>query len=131
MGGREVRSLMEEIYGKRKLSEGHPDNHRFDLDTYVRSVQARPDDRPRIERMLTYMGRLKDLSRVRNTLVLGCGPLPATVKILRDKGFNSVGIEPVRSFVEKAREFLGSEEAVLVGAAESIPLPDTTPTLII
>lgn len=118
------------IYGERKLAQGHPDNYTLDLEGYVRSVSARPDDRPRIERMLTYMGRLIDLTRVRNVLVLGCGPLPAPIKILREKGFHAVGVEPVQSFVDKAREFLGQDAEVLTGVAEKIPLPDESQDIV-
>ena len=59
---------------------------------------SRPDDTPRVEQLLTYLGRLIDLSESRKILVLGCGPLPRIARILINKGYTVVGVDPVAVF---------------------------------
>lgn len=55
-------------------------------------------------------------------MVIGCGPRPVAVRQLAEAGLDVVGLEPVRAYVEEARQFLGDPTRVLEGAAESIPL---------
>jgi ubiquinone/menaquinone biosynthesis C-methylase UbiE len=45
-------------------------------------------------------------------------------------GHHAVGVEPVTSFVEAAREYLGDASAVLQGTAERIPLDDESQHLV-
>jgi SAM-dependent methyltransferase len=110
-------------YADRKLSQGYPDLDRRALATYIATLDARRDDTPRTERLLTYFGRLIDLSCHPNILVLGCGPKPAPMRVLLQRGCNVVGVDPVPSFVRTAGEFLGTPDRVVEGRAEKIPLP--------
>jgi SAM-dependent methyltransferase len=57
-------------------------------------------------------------------LVVGCGPRPEPLRILRERGFNAAGVEPVRDFAQAARRHLQDEAAVLEGSAESLPAQD-------
>jgi hypothetical protein len=109
----------EDVYGgNRQLSEGNPLIGLLSHDAFSQAVAARPGETARIERLFTYTGRLIDLSARHNIVVLGCGPVPHPVQILAGKGYNVVGVEPVDSFVQSAREYLGDSAAVMQGAAQ-------------
>lgn len=65
--------------------------------------------------------------------VVGSGPRPDTLTMLRDMGYQAVGIEPDKSFVRSARAFLEGEEQVTVleGAAESLPIEDESVSVVL
>jgi SAM-dependent methyltransferase len=90
---------------------------------FTAEMRARDDETPRLERLLTLIGRLVDLREHRRVCVLGCGPAPQTMRVCRGRGLDAVGVEPVPSFVAAAAEYLGAPGLVLQGAAEAIPLP--------
>src|SRR5262245_9835272 len=106
------------------MIEGHPEIDARAFKTYLDALDSRPDDTARIERLLRFVGRIINVDSVSNVLVLGCGPRPQVFRILASRGFRVVGVDPVPSFVEEARRYVGDKGTVLVGAAESIPLPD-------
>jgi SAM-dependent methyltransferase len=108
----------------RRLSEGHPDLLQHALDVYVRGAQARADERPRIDQILRDLEAIADLTLPKTITVVGCGPYPTTVAVLRDKGFDVLGVEPVASFVDAAKEYLSGCCVVLHAGAEEIPLDD-------
>lgn len=114
---------MQDIYAKRLLSEGYPDMERLAFDRYSYHQGAHPDDTPRLERVFKSLGRLIPLDSNQKVCVLGCGPVPQPVRILRAKGFDAIGVEPVPLFVKAANEYVGAPDAVIQGAAESMPLP--------
>jgi len=120
------REKLENLYINRKPTELHPDIERKDFQEHLDSATKRPDDTPRIERYLKYLSRLIDLNQCRNIVVIGCGLMPQTVKILMEKKYNVTGIEPVSSFVRSAAEYLGSKNIIIQGTAENIPLPDAS-----
>lgn len=111
-----------EMYATRKLAEGYPGIEDDAQRVFVESLAPLAMQKSRLERLLKYVGRLIDLERQKNILVLGCGPKPHTGHILTERGFNVVNVEPVPSFVESAREYLGFNQMVLQGAAEYIPV---------
>lgn len=113
---------MNDIYHGRKLSEGYPGLDTIAHDYFINSLATYEQQSSRLERLLTYLGRLVELKDGTNALVLGCGPTPHTGLILAQRGFDVVNVEPVQSFVESAKHYLGNTAAVLQGAAESIPL---------
>ena len=112
----------QDLYVQRKLSEGFPALPELAHKTFSGTVSSRPDDGPRIEKLVLYLNRLVDLSNKTNLLVLGCGPHPRTAQLLSRKGYNITAVEPVPSFVQTASDFLGEEGKVLLGAAENIPV---------
>ena len=116
----------KDLYAERALSEGYPGMDQLAHEKFSRSVTARPDDTPRVEWLLTCLGRLVNLRESRRILVLGCGPHPQPAQILRNHGHEVIGVEPVESFVEAARQYLGDSASVVQGAAEAIPLPDSS-----
>ena len=118
------------IYENRLLSEGYPTLESLAHDQFSDTLDKRVDYLPALNKMLTYMGRLVDLNRNKNLIVVGCGPKPQTLKILMEKGFNAYGVEPVPSFVQSAGEYLGMPDRVALGAAEKIPFPDSSQHII-
>ncbi len=113
-----------DMYANRRLAQGYPDLDRLAFDKFSDTVKRRPDDTPRLETLLKYLSRLVDLDRRLDVTVIGCGPLPQTVRFLRDKGHAVVGVEPVPSFVASANQYLDAADMVLRGAAEKLPFED-------
>jgi len=120
---------MSDASTQRGLVEGDPDFERKSLEFFSRMIAARPPEKPRIDKLLQQLRRLLGPDRVTNFAVVGCGPMPHTIQVLRDLGAPVVGIEPVPSFVKSANEFLG-EDLVRVGAAEHIDLPDNSQSVV-
>jgi SAM-dependent methyltransferase len=121
---------VDDPYRDRLLVEGHPQLEQRALASFKAAVDARPDDTPRVERLLHYLGRIVDVGSYRTVLVLGCGPRPQVSRILLEKGYQVVGVDPSPAFVDEARRYLGDSGSVLLGAAEGIPLPDASQDLV-
>ena len=111
-----------DVYANRKLAEGYPNLGALAHEHFVGTQTARVDDEPRVSGLLRLMGRLVGLEPGQRVCVIGCGPVPQIMRVLGDRGFDVSGVEPVVSFVNEANAYLG-RDAVLVGAAECIPLP--------
>lgn len=120
---------MNELYVERKLHLGYPNLEK--LSPKKKNSFKKSNQMQRVELRLKLLNRLVDLSAPKNVLVLGCGPRPEIIKILREKNYNAVGVEPVPSFVRSAMEYLSSPDLVLSGAAEKIPLDDSSQHLVI
>lgn len=115
----------QDLYASRKLAEAYPGMEQMALERFIATLESQGDETARIDRLLARLNRLVDLTgEKKNVVVLGCGPRPQTVRFLAEKNFNVVGVEPVVSFVRAAREYLGSAEQVVEGAAERIPVAD-------
>ena len=99
------------LYTDRKLAQGYPELQKLSVDWFSARIEKRPDDRPRIEKLFQYLGRLVNLDSANNILVLGCGPRPQPLKILLEMGYNAHGVEPDTLFVQAAQEYLGSTES--------------------
>jgi SAM-dependent methyltransferase len=108
-------------YRGRRLTEGYPGLDARSVDWFQASVANRPDDAPRLQTVLHCLDRLIDIGQARKLLVVGCGPQPETMRLLREMGFAVCGVEPVPKFVAAARKFLGDDDAVLQGFAERLP----------
>jgi len=115
----------DDLYSNRALTEGYPDLGRLAHEYFVGTQSARADDEPRVDRILRLMARLITFEPGQRTCVIGCGPVPQIMRVLMSRGFDVSGVEPVVSFVDEANAYLGASK-VLVGAAESIPLPDAS-----
>jgi ubiquinone/menaquinone biosynthesis C-methylase UbiE len=113
-----------DLYETRKLEEGYPNLSQLAHAAFSDTVRSRSDDLSRMERLVSYLGRITDLETSRQILVLGCGPHPEPMLHLAKMGHSVTGVEPVRSFVETAREFVGSAGSVIEGAAERMEIPD-------
>jgi ubiquinone/menaquinone biosynthesis C-methylase UbiE len=113
------------------LAEGHPGLGPGHLEAYLEIIEKLPDDTPRIERLLVYLDRVRELKPPKDLLVIGCGPRPRAVKVLNERRYKVVGIEPVSSFVAAARKYLGRPSQVLEGGAEALPVPTSSQDLII
>src|SRR5207249_832876 len=86
----------QHIYQNRKMVEGYPGLADQALETYRAVVEARPEGAPHIEMILAYLDRLIDVRKARKFLVVGCGPEPEALRVLRQMGYDVVGVEPVR-----------------------------------
>jgi len=114
------------LYRGRRLTQGYPDLDARSLDWFQTRLSERPDDAPRVELLVRHIDRLIETRTRRNLLVVGCGPRPEAVRVLRELGFNVVGVEPVPNFVTAARMHLQDESAVVQGSAEELPVGDAS-----
>ena len=119
------------LYRDRRLIEGYPDLGERSLTWYQERVAQRPDDVPRVQAVLGFLDRLIDIDTRKKFLVVGCGPTPEPMRILRELGFDVVGVEPDPLFVAAARESLGDESAVLAGTAEELPNADESQDVVV
>jgi SAM-dependent methyltransferase len=110
----------------RRLQEGFPGLAREALEVYVAGAQERADEEARVAGVLQDLDALVDVGSLRDVLVVGCGPWPVTIEILRQNGLRAMGVEPVPAFVESACEYLRDEGAVAQGAAEDLPADDAS-----
>lgn len=115
---------MTDLYQNRKLTEGYPNLDDLAVDYFVRVQTERQDDTARIRRIVTLINRLIEIPSGASMCVIGCGPVPQTLKVLRESGYHAVGVEPIAEFVAHARDFIGDPDSVLPGAAEYLPLAD-------
>src|SRR4051812_27204162 len=108
---------MNKLYVNRKLAQGYPALRELASEKYIAVLDAREerlsDHDFYIENLLVRISRLVDLGKIKNVLVIGCGPRPQLVETLIRKDYDAVGIEPVISFVRSARDYLGSSERIL------------------
>lgn len=122
---------MNNLYSNRKLAQGYPNLDKLASEKFTAIQEEKTPYRSlAIERQWGYLGRLIELNKCKNVLVLGCGPRPETVKVLMQKGYNVVGVEPVSTFASSAREYIDSQEEIVEGTAESIPLSNNSQDVI-
>lgn len=122
---------MEDIYKDRFLSEGYPNLEKLSSENFT-GHQGTADSYDRIGGLLRKINRLIDLSTgQRNILVIGCGPVPETVKHLIDLGYDAKGIEPVASFASSAAKYLDDPSRVINANVESIPLPNESQRIVL
>jgi ubiquinone/menaquinone biosynthesis C-methylase UbiE len=113
------------------MTAGYPDLDQLAFAQYNSGQTAKHDDAPRVERVMKLLGRLRPMSQGQAICVVGCGPVPQPIRILRSKGYRATGIEPVPSFVQRAHEYLSDDGAVMIGAAESIPVPNASQDIVL
>jgi ubiquinone/menaquinone biosynthesis C-methylase UbiE len=111
----------EFLYRNRRIVEGYPGLGDLALDTYRAAIASRPEEALRLKTVLAYLDRLIDIRTARTFLVVGCGPQPDAIRVLRDMGYDVVGVEPVHQTLEAARRHLQDEGAVVEGCAEDLP----------
>jgi SAM-dependent methyltransferase len=119
-----------QLYSSRHMTELYPDLDRLYDEAFNHTLTPAPPSDAELERMLVYLGRLIALGPSAPLVVLGCGPQPHMLRYLISRGYKAVGVEPVRAFVRSAQTFLRSDESVVQGTAESIPLPDASVQLV-
>lgn len=120
----------DNLYGNRLMADGHPVLATAHLEWYVTNLENLPDESARNSRMITYLGRVVDLSPPKDLLVIGCGPRPTLIKQLRESGYRVTGVEPLPTYLEAAREYLGGAD-ILQGSAEALPVPDARYDLVL
>jgi len=100
-------------------------------EAFTELYAARPDQTPQVEGVLRHLDQLIDLERHKRILIVGCGPRPEPLRLLRERGFQALGVEPVDDFVQAARRHLQDDAAVLEGSAETLPTPDGSQDIVI
>jgi len=75
------------LYRDRRMLEGYPGLSDPALEIYRAALAARPEETPRVEMVLAFLDRLIDLQRARKFLVVGCGPQPEPMRVLREMGY--------------------------------------------
>lgn len=130
------RHRMDKLYANRKLAQGYPGLERRAFEWYTNALEEldklRPGERSAyVDRLFTRLDRLVGLDRIKDVLVLGCGPRPLLAEALIRKSYNVVGVEPVPSLARSAAKYLGSSDNILQGSAEEIPLPSNSQDLVI
>lgn len=109
------------LYLNRKYTDGYPDLEQLGTQWFSGSQPGLHDRN--IESIIRCVSRMVNLERGPRTVCeVGCGPAPHNLAWLRERGFDAIGVEPIRAYVESARARLGDAQAVLPGSAEEIPL---------
>jgi ubiquinone/menaquinone biosynthesis C-methylase UbiE len=109
------------LYRDRRMVEGFPGLSDPALETYRASLVTRPEETHRVNMIIAWLNRLIDMRQARKVLVVGCGPQPEAVRVLREMGHEAIGVEPVQQFLEAARKYLRDERSILEGSAEELP----------
>ncbi len=122
---------MDKLYANRKLAQGYPGHDELALERYMAMLQALPESTFFVDLYSRCAEQLVELDEPKNVLLLGCGPKPKTLEMLAQRGYRTIGVEPVPSFVRSAREYLGATDRVLEGAAEDIPLESGSQDMVI
>lgn len=122
---------MKALYVNRKLAEGHPELTRRSLTSFSALLEQNDlgHDEAGIVRQLSYLERLV-VRGLGDVVVVGCGPRPHMLKVLLDRGYRAIGVEPMASFVEAADRYLGTSGKVLRGTAERLPFADASQDLV-
>jgi ubiquinone/menaquinone biosynthesis C-methylase UbiE len=113
------------------MLEGYPGLSDPALESYRAALAARPEETPRVEMILAYLDRLIDMHQPRRFLVVGCGPQPEAMRVLRDMGYDVLGLDPVHEVLEAARAYLGDERSVVEGHAEELPNDDESQDVVV
>jgi ubiquinone/menaquinone biosynthesis C-methylase UbiE len=99
-----------------------PDLEQRVTETFTATVGARPDERPRFERLWdVYIGELIGKVSARNACVIGCGPLPTLMRLVAERGVEVLGVDPNPHFIDSANTFLEGSARAVLGTAEAIP----------
>jgi ubiquinone/menaquinone biosynthesis C-methylase UbiE len=117
------------IYKDIPLTRAYPDLEKLGMEFRSRrNLSSRQNGEANIAaKILSWISRLINTDRILNICVVGCGHQPLIIRDLKEAGHNVVGIEPVMSYVESARSFLGAgQDVVMRGIVEDIPLPDSS-----
>jgi SAM-dependent methyltransferase len=130
----ELHILKSEIYHNRLLTQGYPDLERLGMkyrshDSSMENDNSASDRRA--EKLLKWLSRLIDTGRHLDICVVGCGHAPTIMLSLMKAGHSVTGIEPVASYVDSAKGFLRNEQCVLQGAAEKLPLQDSSQDVVL
>ncbi len=116
------------IYKDRKLAEAYPGLEDLSAE-FFRTHQSGDFT---LAEPLARLARLIRLGPETQMVVIGCGPKPRAVADLLEQGYDVFGVEPVRPFLEAAKEYLGAAaHRVSLGAAEALPYEDESKDVVI
>lgn len=115
-------------YGRdRHLAQGFPRLSERGVEHYA----AEQATDTQVGDVMAWASRIVPIPNQARIAVVGCGPKPQTLKRLLECGYRGVGVEPVGEYVVAARRWLAREDAVIHGAAESIPLEDSSQQMVL
>lgn len=126
---------MHDLYKQRYLSNGYPELNSLGVDYFKKRQKARTvQDHEAVEYILDVIlcvENLVDLThQSKDALVVGCGPSPIIMRVLRQRSYNVVGIDILSEFVTEAADYLGDDSLVLQGRAENLPFEDQSKRII-
>ncbi|MES2523908.1 MAG: class I SAM-dependent methyltransferase [Gemmatimonadota bacterium] len=107
-----------------RLSDPIPGLSEKGLATFLQTLDLLTNEPERVTRLLGHIDRIIDVSAVKRVAVVGCGPKPEIISLLRARGMDAFGVEPVPLFVQAACKYLNDENGAVLGAAERLPLAD-------
>jgi SAM-dependent methyltransferase len=120
---------ISDLYRERRFTNGYLGLEQLGVEYFS---QTQEDSSRNIECTLRCIGRMIDLDDGLKTVCeIGCGPKPITLRWLKERGFTTVGIEPIAAYVKTGCEMLGDPKGVLRGRAEQIPLPDESQRVVL
>ncbi len=96
---------VKNIYRDRFLSDGYPGLEDMGVEYKKKRRESKSPQqvRTRIINKIQRIERLIDLSKGLRTLAdVGCGPNPWYIKVLLERGYDAVGIEPLSGSVSAA-----------------------------
>jgi SAM-dependent methyltransferase len=106
------------------LSDNHPEIERSFLDFYSES-QSRGEARiAQLNFAIEGARRICNLPADSEVAVIGCGPVPLTIKEFASRGYRVTGFEPLPQYVEHANSYLKGCGAVTKGVCENLPVAD-------
>jgi len=123
-------------YDNRAFTEGFPDLENLGANWFsVKQRGGRNGNHRRKSNIASVINCFRKLVKFNaeeiNICEIGCGPNPETLAELRRRGFNAIGVEPIRDYVEAARTALRDADAVVLGTAEQIPLQTESQSFVI
>lgn len=123
------------LYATRKLEAGYPDLKHLGSVYFSDNQEKKQANEPvaRINNLVVdcFFRLVNSEELSGRALDIGCGPVPAFVKTLQERGFDAKGLEPVEEMRKRAQDFLTDESLVLGGSAEHIALPDSSVSFVV
>ena len=119
------------MYAGRVMRDGYPQLDKL-ADEYFADVHARIENES--ERLASLLSRLARLAPIRpgaQMAIIGCGPVPQSIRLLSERGYRVTGVEPIPSFVRRANLYLGGDGSVREGSAESLPIEDESQDVVL
>ena len=119
-----------DYFRDRKLVDGYPELESISTEWFTESLTEDASQAEKIQKVLSYLGRLVDLESSKRIVVVGCGPHPEATRILCELGYEVVAVEPVPGYVTAARDYLEGAADVRLGSAEALPLDDASQDIV-
>jgi SAM-dependent methyltransferase len=119
---------MTDLYEGRYLSNGYPNLEKMAVQYYKQQQTATT----RTQEIFACIERLVNMNQgLKTVCIIGCGPNPASVRETLERGYDAIGIEPVKEFAEEAAKSLGDPCRIQRASSENLKLPDNSQRVVI